>query len=327
MRTPDDEHASRLGELPDRVIVIAGSHRSGTTLMHRMLAGSGAVETITYLDVVEFPRLLDHHLRGRWDEVVAAWRTRMATFGPTRGIDEVPVGPLEPEEYGGVLRRSVVGIDGRRPYANLDFGPLLQLARKKRFLSAASGSPPRPLVLKNPVDTYDGVLRLDEVLPNATFLFVHRHPLAVLQSTVASWIHLLNEWNPWYAGLDRQYRRLHEIPGLLERARTHAVGETAVREVRDRIRTGMEHFLEVERRLPRDRVVSVRYEDLCGDPDGATSWVMDRLRLEGAIRPDVVARRPMRVGDLVRRVHDESIASWRPYLDRLGYADQPEGDR
>ena len=88
----------------------------------------------------------------------------------------------------------------------------------------------------------------------------------------------------------------------------------------------MFHFLEVERALSADLVVSVRYEDLCASPEAELDRVLRELRLDavGQIRDAARPPRKLALEPVIERVHGESIESWRPYLRRLGYADRPE---
>ena len=322
MISSDAAHLDRLGGFPPRSIFIAGANRSGTSWLHRLLSTAADVDHVSFYDVVEHTKLMEHRIRGDELETIAAIETELSSFGSDRGFDPVRVWALEPEEYAGVMRRSYVGLDRKQPYSNLDLAPLQLLARKKRWLS----SRPRPLLLKNPIDTYDGVQRLAEAIPNASFVFVHRHPRPLMASSVDQWRYLLASRNPWFARLDRGYRLLFASPDLLAAARSECGSETHVLGLRDRIRTGMFHFLEVERALSADRVVSVRYEDLCASPEAELDRVLRELRLDavGPIRDAARPPRKLALEPVIERVHGESIESWRPYLRRLGYADRPE---
>lgn len=322
MPTPDDAHLARLGGFPDRVIFIVGMHRTGTTLLHRSLVSMADLDFVSLYEVCEFPRLLDQRIRGDRDAAVAALEARLAPSGGVRGIDHLPVGALEPEEYGGVLRRSCVGLDRCRPYSNPDLEPLRLLARKKAFLADR----PRPLILKNPIDCYDGVFRLAEAIPGATFVLLHRHPLPTIDSNVRSWRRLLEAPNAWFAEIDRGYRVLLRMPELLESHRRSYGSDDDLRTLFVRIRTGMMHALEVEKRLPANRVVQIRFEDLCAAPETELTRLLDALGLD-QVRPleeTVAAPRSRGGGAALNRIHDELLESWRPWLRRHGYPDRPE---
>ena len=322
MTASDREHLQLLAGPPRRIIFVAGMHRTGTSLLHRMLASVADVDFVTFYDVCEFSRLLDHRIRGGREEAIAVIESRLAPLAGRRGIDRIPVGALEPEEYSGVLRRSCVGLDRCRPYSNPDLEPLRLLARKKAFLADR----PRPLLLKGPIDSYDGLLRVDAALPDITFVFVHRHPLTTLESHVRCWRNLLETPNPWFAELDRGYRGLLSQPELLDAAKRHCGSEGHVRGLCARIRTGVLHALEVEHTLLAHRVVHVRYEDLCRAPATELARLLASLGLEQA-RPcgePVAAPRSEEVDESLSRIHAESIESWRAYLRRHGYPDRPE---
>jgi len=200
----DQAHLWKLGALPERLIFILGPHRSGTTYLHQALVDTGAFDYISYYDLVEFDRLIINQETGRWAAVIKSLREEMESFGPTRGIDHMPINPLHAEEYGFLLenvylqRRSATGLALHaeeygflleKPYHNIqqtshisntDFEPLKILCRKKHFLSSEQ----KPLMLKNPTDFYDGFIRIAENFPTAQFMFIHRHPLTVFNSHI-----------------------------------------------------------------------------------------------------------------------------------------------
>ena len=176
----DEAHLWKLGSLPDRLIFILGPHRSGTTYLHQALVDTGAFDYISYYDLVEFDRLLVNQETGRREAVIQLLREEMESFGPTRGIDHMPINPLHAEEYGFLLEKRYHNIQQTSHISNTDFELLKTLCRKKRFLSPEQ----KPLILKNPIDFYDGFIRISENFPTSQFVFIHRHPLNVFNSNI-----------------------------------------------------------------------------------------------------------------------------------------------
>ena len=96
----------------------------------------------------------------------------------------------------------------------------------------------------------------------------------------------------------------------------------------------MGSLLAEAERLPRDRIVHLRFEELERDPLGALEQVYDSIALEGygAARPRIEAyldsiryyRKTAHVfsGERVGRVTER----WQPFVTRFGYR-PPDGER
>ena len=295
-----------------RCLFLLGAHRSGTSWLHQLIASSPQVAFLSYRDIRQ--QLYPGPEPLRDDQLERDLRSS----GTTRGFDGVDIGVDLPEEYGFVLEKPVFGFYANRPVSNTNFEPLRSLITRK-----CQQAPERLfLVLKNPVDFYDGALRLAEAFPDSAWVCLHRHPWAVFRSQMQAWRQLADQPNAYLASLDAGYARLMADP--LQR--------TALRFLL-RQRQGMEMVLltladACAFHLAHHEVfeatgVRLRYEDLCRDPAQQLQALGERLGLPGLPAP------PARLGAKSRDVPDDPLMRdvfeahadrFAPYCAWLGYA-------
>ena len=285
---------------------VLGPHRSGTTIVCGALAGSGAFVSLTAADIVA------HHERsGAYgDRQDAGARSALAALerrGETRKIDAVRVAGDLPEEYGFLL-------PGRR--LTRQTAPAVEGA----YRDLASGAEKRWL-LRNPWD-FPNPGRILELFPDARFVFVVRDPVETIDSQLQAARTLLAEPSEYHALLDLRYRRLLRsgIRFALYRflARRPRFVDLLTRSFARDARRWMEDL----ERLPADRWVVTRYEDLLADPVRELTRLAAFLRLSPErieavareIRPGARALDPhvaARQGEIRRRT--------RAFRERFGY--------
>src|SRR5215470_10175354 len=95
---PDAPYVEQLQGLPSLLIFIMGCHRSGTSLLHHLLAYTGQVNYLSAYDVVHYDSLLYNRLTGCETQVKATLQQRLGAE-KNRGLDQLPVGADLPEEY------------------------------------------------------------------------------------------------------------------------------------------------------------------------------------------------------------------------------------
>ncbi|HEU0142279.1 MAG TPA: sulfotransferase [Bryobacteraceae bacterium] len=325
---PDAQYLDRLQALPPSLIFIMGCHRSGTSLLHHLLAYTGQVNYVSTYDVIHYDSLLAHRITGREEAVKAELRERLKTE-KNRGLDDLPVGVDLPEEYRFVLTTFDISFSMRSrrrideifaPHLTQEtFGKFIELCRKKQFLARRD----QPLVLKNPADYYFNFLAVHQMLPDAKFVFIHRHPLEVLNSYLLSFGALMNRQSSYWSMLDGGYRRFFG-PAAVERIVAALSMRTGwyARQVLLRLIESFGYYLDNIARVPRDRFVVLRYEDLCLDPKGCLDRIGTHLGLsiEPRIPEGFVAPRHRPVMPRARRQYARQRDALLPYLNHLGYA-------
>jgi hypothetical protein len=248
---------------PFAPIFIMGAHRSGTTWLQQLLVETGCFDYVSAFHVICYDRLPREPMKAA---DTPAYRELVETFArlgvDTRDVDDVRATPDLAEEYGFILHNAGTGFGLTR--ANL---PLFhQICRRIR-----TSAQPRPIVLKNPWDA-GNFLFVKRVIPDARFLFIHRHPQRVIHSALSSARILLASRNAYTALLSRHYDRLFGAE-LWYRARLalHRLSVSrhlgiGVRHLTAAVSATNLYFFQNVARLPRGDYLSLRYEDLCERP-------------------------------------------------------------
>jgi hypothetical protein len=247
-------------------LFLLGFWRSGTTLLHNLLAVDQRWGYINTYQAAMPDLFLAGQRRVR--------RLLESKLPENRGIDNIPVDFAMPQEE----EIAMMCTCGLSPYVFLHFprtaakmldylfvGDRLDNSQSRRWrrkylqlLRAASyNMGGKPLLLKSPSNT-SRVSTLLELFPNARFVYIQRNPY----DTLRSYIHLLRLMNDWHA-----FQRV-EFNDLLKRQ---------VLTYRQMALT----YLEQRELIPDGRLVEIKYEDLELDKLGQIHTIYGRLGLEG----------------------------------------------
>jgi len=312
---PDRMLLPLLEGVPFQPIFIIGDHRSGTTLLYKILAETQSLHVLTAYHVIEYGEILTNHRAGRETQAKQALAERFKTLGlSNRVIDNVPVGPDAPEEYGFILE------DSRRPRvrpANRE--RMMQICRKLQL--TAEGN--KPLLLKNPWDALSFAY-LKSCFPNAKLIFLHRHPLGVINSQLRAIRSLIEKRNEYTALLANWYARLLQSPAQLAMMRLAFASHPAMWRTiipRHVLRVNR-YFIENIGKVPEQDCFSLRYEDLCQSPRATIEKLLAWLGVCPDVSPPyesmIVPRDPELLPEIAR-YRSEILEPFRPYLKSHGY--------
>ena len=292
-----------------RCLFLLGAHRSGTTWLHQLLASSKQISCITYWDVLQ--QLRQDSLPLERDKV----QKTLEQDGDSRGFDGVAVGLDLPEEYGFLLEKGAFDMYTRRPISNTCFDPLQQLITKK---SGQVDQAPW-LLLKNPVDFYDGFLNIANQFPDSKFIFLHRHPLAVFRSQVMAWRHLAKFQNTYLSSLDPTYAEAMANPRTKVALQFSLHSRSFIETILLTLAESFEFHLKHEKDLAQ-QAIRLRYEDLCRDPISELNKISSWLGLaDGFLAPERLSARPRKQNNdpLIQEVyaaHAHRFSSYRQWL-------------
>jgi hypothetical protein len=116
-----------------------------------------------------------------------------------RKIYRVKISPDLPEEYGFILDRT----KERKPQIiPSNFSLFMEACQKIQFISDRN----KLLLLKNPWD-FSNFVFIKKRLPKAKFIFIHRHPLQVINSQLKMARSILEEQSIYAAMLCEPYRQ------------------------------------------------------------------------------------------------------------------------
>lgn len=312
---PDRAHLGRLDDVRFRPVFIMGSARSGTSILYRLLTMTGRLNYVSAYHLIQYDEVLANHLSGGTEAAKKRLEERFRALGIDGArFDGVQVSPDFPEEYGFHL--------GPRQQINARTLPaFLELCRKVQLVSP----PGRPLLLKNPWDSRR-FMYIKSVLPDSRFIFIHRNPAEVVRSMLAGMRSLLRERNAYHALLADAYDRLMDRPLRRSLARmlfTRRFG-LGTKVVDWQVTRTACYFVDHVRSLPEADYLSVRYEDLCRNPDATIERILTFLGLphNADVRyQDFIRVRPRRAGAdgggdasaILRRLE------LKPYLTYCGY--------
>lgn len=304
---------------PGQLIFLLGCQRSGTTLLHLLLARTGLPRCLTAYDVWAADRLVYNQRHGLARGARAAFAGLLAAKETSdRGIDAIPASADTPEEYGLIIA-SALGQPGLR-YGRPDTTPatlpaLLEICAKKALLEGTD----KPLLLKNPPDYADAVPLLARAFPEARFIAVQRHPLPTLDSQVRSWRAALLRRNEYLALVDPGYRALFEAPGPRMRLGLFLHSAPGVDWLAERILRSHLAFLS-QAPLLEGRLLTLRYEDLCADQAGQFQRLSAFLGSELPVPAGRPAPRQCEPGGEALRAYRALAERFAPYLAMCGYA-------
>jgi hypothetical protein len=296
-------------------VFIIGDHRSGTTLLYKILAETGSFKIFTAYHVIHYNEILANYSAGREEESKKALAARFSALGlSNRIIDNVAVGPDAPEEYGFVLE------DSRRPHvqpSNKD--RMVEICRKLRVTAGED----KPLLLKNPWDVLSFAY-LKSCFPDARMIFLHRHPLGVINSQMRAIRSLVDKRNEYSALITKWYARMLESPVEMAWMRVVFAGQLPIwkKIVPRHVLRANRYYAENIDKIPKEDRISLRYEDLCRDPRGTIEGILRFLEVspETALPYEsmITARDPELLPEIVRS-RDQILKPFHPYLVSHGY--------
>jgi hypothetical protein len=301
--------AVRRTQVDPRPLIILGHWRSGTTLLHELLALDSQFSSPDTFQAIS----PNHFLVSRW------WATRLFFWllPPKRPMDNMAVGWDKPQEEEFALANLgerttylTIAFPNRPPvygeYLTLDV-PRPDIERWKRslygFLQKVTYANPKRLIIKCPPHT-SRIRILLEMFPEARFVYIVREPNTLFASTV----HL---WKSLYSKHGMQVPRFE---GLEE-----YVLETFVR-IDDR-------YVRDRGLIPPGRLVEIKYEDLVRDPVAQTAEIYERLdlgdfaRVRGAVEKYVASQADYKTNRYsVTDEQKQTVARrWANYIERYGY--------
>lgn len=298
------------------VVLILGNHRSGTTWLYNLLAETGAVSVLTTSHVIDWSAWTAHQAGAgpRPSEAELAARLKAAGI-ERRAADGVPVAPNLPVEYGYVLNNA-----GYPSWLTSKALPLFDT-----IVRTAAADLQRPVALKNPWD-YAGALEVARMVPAARLVFIHRHPLRVIQSGLKAFRMMWRQQDPYLSMLSARYRRNWRrwLPRTLFRAFASGWGGIDLGVFAAGVRRSNLKFMGYEDKLPQDRFINLRYEDLCADPAGQVDRIATHIGITGAGLPKTPPRpRGNTLDPEIAKHKDRICAPMAAYLERWGYT--PDG--
>lgn len=316
----DAQYRDLLTAVTFRPVFVMGDHRSGTTILYKILGATGCFNIVTVYDIARFNRLLYDHVNHSTTESKEELNNYLRQRGmQDRVFDRVSVDADTPEEYGFILRNG-----GSRPQLREDnVADLVALCKK---LQLASGNT-LPILLKNPWDYFRNFLYVKQVFPDSKFIFIHRYPPEVINSQMTTMHSLLGARNEYVALVADWYDALFHQPVRLALTRfmfsSHF--DLGLRWAIRHVQRATDYYMENHASLPAADCVTVRYEDLCTDPGTTVASIMQALSIDTYADIDYasyIKARDVPLADELQRRWPKVSRTMAAYLNKFNYETQ-----
>lgn len=178
-------------------IFIIGDHRSGTTLLYKLLIMSGKVNYLSSYNVIKYDQILSNHFNNTEIKEKKDINNYLTSKNiENRGMDLVEVNADLPEEYGFILRRK----SGTSHLNEENHKVLKEVCAKLSILNPHN----HLILLKNPYDS-DNISYIKSVFPNAKFIITTRSMRAISRSKRAAASYLFKSFSPYTSLLSDVY--------------------------------------------------------------------------------------------------------------------------
>ncbi len=313
----DQQYINLLEDVRFRPIFIMGDHRSGTTILYRLLDATQCFNVVRAYHLSRYDEIIMNHLQETEQAAKEQLSSYLLRMGLTnRIIDGVEVTPDLPEEYGFILKDAGF----RLQLTPRSLPKFVELCKKVQFVS----DPAKPLLLKNPWDYFLNFMYVKRAFPDAKFIFIHRHPLHVINSQLKAVRASLGTRSAYNDLIAEWYRQIYRKPVRRTAIRLlfspHFV--LGVRIVTRHVVRGITYFMRHVNDLPSSDHISLRYEDVCADPKSAVKQVLNFLGLEERDRvayETFIEPRPLRLLPEVARECEKVRQKLGIYYERYGY--------
>ena len=312
----DRKHLEKLEHVDFRPIFVLGLHRSGTSILCKMLCATGNFNPVTAYHLIRYSQILDDHAQGRAGESRRELTREFKQKGlEDRGIDELQPSADFPEEYGFLLGQHTSQM--RITSANV---PVFTELCKKIQCVSGNG---RPVLLRNPYD-FSNFVYIKSAFPNARFVFIHRHPFRTLSSAIQAVKLLLTNRNEYVAELWDAYGEIFRNPLRLRVLRFLFFRIPVVGAIWLTVNASRatKYYLRNIGYLAREDYVSITYEQLCQTPTACIATIMESLGVEAdntVNTASLIKPRDPRLDPSVSRIRRLIYRTMKSYFSAYGY--------
>ncbi|NEQ50722.1 MAG: sulfotransferase [Leptolyngbya sp. SIO3F4] len=286
----DQPYLSFLENIKFKPIFILGSARSGTTILYKLLANTSCFNHLNAYHVVNYDRILFDYINHSQDKSHQDLNDLYADMGvKDRNFDHVSVDSNMPKEYRSIWQNQenlsplqvVQEVLSKCLFKGRDLGQAIckayQLDQENisTFIEACKkiqfiGDSRKQILLKNPWD-FSNFIYIKERFPDAKFIFIHRHPLNILnsqlrvtQSTLGAKSNYLTIHSKLYSNLFRGSIIRVILSNLFVSPQLAEMRQALLTKI---IASEENFFVENISKLQQTDYINVKYEDLCRQPN------------------------------------------------------------
>ncbi len=316
---PDDRYLHKLDSLPFRPVFILGLHRSGTSILYKVLTATGCFNPVTAYHIIKYESLLKNYLEGRVEAEKNALNETFRKDGlEDRKVDGLKLSADFEEEYGFLLGR----FSNKMIITPNNISLFRQMCRKILFISGNGN----PILLKNPFD-FTNFLFIKQSFPNAKFIFIHRHPLRTVSSNLNSLRMIFENRNPYTASISNIYEMFYSNPVMLPFLRFvyitfPRIGIFLITRFGAK---SVKFYMNNIDKIPADDYITITYENFCRYPQKTIEHIFENLSLKTVREIDAqafISRREAAIDDNVLKMRRFVYSSMKKYCELFHYSDE-----
>ena len=314
-RNLDKQYLDQLKDFPYDPVFVLGFHRSGTSILYKMIQSTGEFNSVTTYHVMQYDRLLYNHLQG----VEELAKEKLNNFllehnDIDRGIDRLKMEADLPLEYAFLIDDGYVF--NKLTSHNLD--RFKEIYKKIQFI----GENDKKFLAKNPWD-FANFMFIKKHFPNAKFIFIHRHPYPFLNSSLKALRTLTKQQTVYSDLISPTAKHLSENPLIngIFRFLLSRQFPFALPLIVEHHALQARYFLDNVKKLDDESYVNVKYEDLCSKPNETMKKIMDLLdvnknnnHFEKFIKP-----RNLTISQDIEKVQDYIYKRMKSYFSYFKY--------
>ena len=270
----DMKYMDDFKDLSFQPVFIMGLHRSGTTILYKILGETGKFNIVTLYQILNFERLIyDYKNKDEKEQKEQINKYLEKKEIKTRKTDKITVTADYEQEYVYLFSERELPkklFDGNKKIFE-------DLCKKIMYLSKNN----KPVLLKNPYD-FSNFLNIKQLYPNAKFIFIHRNPLNVISSIMRLWKTRLENKDEFVSLYSKDYVSLYRNPLLLFLMRVYYKSRLplGVFEIIKNSAKDSNFYIDNIKNLPEKDCISITYEDLCENPNEVITNIMRFLDMK-----------------------------------------------
>lgn len=311
----DDKYINNIENVNFQPIFIIGIARSGTSILYDILAKSKCFNYVTVYHIMKYNQLLHNYTTHKEEMTKLDINESFIKMRiSSRGTDNLKVSADSAEEYGFILYNKTSNISIKPKTLPL----FIELAKKIQYISEND----KPLLLKNPFD-FKNILYIKKTIPNAKFIFIHRHPYDIINSSLRIQRYLLNETPEYYAQVNKFYKKSKYR--VFSNVLKHFYSEFIVLGLMyTTLFCGKQtkHLFKKIKKLQKEDYTILSYEDLCQKPNETINKILQSFNIKGEQEIDYsqfIKTRNFPLDPYVNKMERFIYKIMKRYFDYFGY--------
>ena len=309
----DNPYLERLKDFKYKPIFILGLHRSGTTILYKMLGESKNFNIVKAYHILNYSELLYNKINSIEEKSIQDLNNYFKEMGITnRRIDKMQINADFPQEYVYLFERN--NLPNRLSDKNINI--FETFCKKISFISENN----LPILLKNPYD-FSNFIHIKKMLPSSKFIFIHRNPLNVINSTLRAWSTLYEEKNPYTTIFSPKYSKAIENPLTRSYMKFMYCSSfpLGIFKIINESKKSVDYYLKNIENLQKDDYLSISYEKLCKIPNETIKKIMEFLDVSTNIDfSGFIKERKLELSHEVKRFQPIIQKKMKNYMKYLG---------